>query len=236
MGKGFDEYAERYDAWFLENPNVLRSEVKLVAHCLGDGGRIFSVGCGSGLFETLLRNDFGIDIREGLEPSEGMAGIARKRGMTVAISTAEAYDFGDERYDTILLNGTPSYITDLGAVFAKAYAALREGGRIVVIDVPKESSYGLLYNLAKAVGSWDHPLLKGCYPPNPYPIEFVEVANWRTTAEKIELLTAAGFEELETAQTLTRHPLCSDAADEEPQPGCDRGDYVAVCGRKPVRS
>lgn len=27
MGKGFDEYAPAYDAWFLENRNVLYSEM-----------------------------------------------------------------------------------------------------------------------------------------------------------------------------------------------------------------
>ena len=131
MGKGFDQYAAKYDAWFLENPNVLLSEVKLAAHCLRDAGRVFSVGCGSGLFEKILKEDFGIEVREGLEPSAGMAEIARKRGMTVSVTTAENYDFGTERYDTILLNGTPSYITDLKSVFEKAYAALRPGGRIL---------------------------------------------------------------------------------------------------------
>ncbi len=230
--KGFDRYAAKYDAWFLENRGVLYSEVKLVAHCLRNAGRVFSVGCGSGLFEKILRDEFGIAVDEGLEPSAGMAEIARKRGMQVTVTTAEAHDFGTACYDTILLNGTPSYITDLKLVFEKAWAALRPGGRIVVIDVPKESSYGLLYNLAKAVGTWDHPLLAGCYPPNPYPIEFVEVAAWRTTAEKIALLTETGFVCLEAAQTLTRHPLYSDAAVEEPVEGYDRGDYVAVCGYK----
>lgn len=34
MGKGFDEYAPAYDAWFLENRNVLYSEINLVAHVL----------------------------------------------------------------------------------------------------------------------------------------------------------------------------------------------------------
>lgn len=232
MGKGFDQYAAKYDAWFLENPNVLLSEVRLVAHCLRDAGRVFSVGCGSGLFEKILKEDFGIEVREGLEPSEGMAEIARKRGMTVSVTTAEAYDFGTEQYDTILLNGTPSYITDLKSVFEKAHAALRPGGRIVVIDVPKESSYGLLYNLAKAVGTWDHPLLAGCYPPNPYPIEFVEVANWRTTAEKAALLEAAGFRDLRFSQTLTAHPLYSDGGPEQPSEGFTKGDYVAVVARK----
>lgn len=228
MGKGFDEYASQYDAWFLENRNVLYSEVNLVASVLKDAGRILSVGCGSGLFEKILREERDIDIRDGIEPSPAMAEIARKRGVSVTIATAEEADFGCGDYDTILFNGTPSYIDGLAGVLVKAYEALKPGGRIVLIDVPKESSYGILYNLAKALGTWNHPLLEGCYPPNPYPIEFVEVARWRTTAEKIELLEAAGFKDLTFAQTLTSHPLYSDNIEEQPVDGYDRGDYVAI--------
>ena len=158
--------------------------------------------------------------------------IARKRGMKVTISTAEEADFGCGDYDTILFNGTPSYITDLESVVRKAYDALPEGGRIILIDVPKESTYGVLYNLAKALGTWDHPLLAGTYPENPYPIEFVRVANWRTTAEKIELLEKAGFRDLRFAQTLTTHPLYSNRQEEQPSEGYEKGDYVAVTACK----
>lgn len=234
MGKGFDEYASKYDAWFLDNRNVLYSEVNLVASTLKDAGKILSVGCGSGLFEKIMREERGVDITDGIEPSEGMAEIARKRGMNVTLATAEEADFGNGIYDTILFNGTPSYITDLEGVVRKAYAALRPGGRIVLIDVPKESSYGIMYNLALALGTWDHPLLEGVYPPNPYPIEFVKVANWRTTAEKVKILTEAGFTDLTFAQTLTAHPLYSDLTEEQPVEGCDRGDYVAVSAIKPA--
>ena len=232
MGKGFDEYASAYDAWFLENRNVLYSEVNLVASTLRDAGRILSVGCGSGLFEKILREEYDIRITDGIEPSTGMADIARKRGLEVTVATAEEADFGNGDYDTLLFNGTPSYIGDLRGVVRKAYEALPAGGRIILIDVPKESSYGLLYNLAKAVGTWDHPLLEGCYPPNPYPIEFVDVAAWRTTAEKVALLREAGFTDLEFAQTLTSHPLTSNDEEEQPSEGYGKGDYVAVTAYK----
>lgn len=232
MGKGFDEYASKYDSWFLDNRNVLYSEVNLVASTLVGSRRVLSVGCGSGLFEKIMREERGIDVRDGIEPSAGMAEIARRRGMSVVETTAEAADFGRGDYDVMLFNGCPSYITDLTGVVAKAYASLPQDGRIVLIDVPKESSYGLLYNLAKALGTWDHPLLAGAYPPNPYPIEFVNIANWRTTAEKVELLVKAGFTDLKFAQTLTAHPLYSDSCEEEPVEGHDRGDYVAITGFK----
>ena len=143
MGKGFDEYASAYDAWFLDNRNVLYSEVNLVAATLRDAGRVLSVGCGSGLFESILRKEYGITVTDGIEPSVGMAEIARKRGMNVTIATAEEADFGHGDYDTLLFNGTPSYIGDLASVVRKAYDALPDGGRIILIDVPKESSYGI---------------------------------------------------------------------------------------------
>lgn len=232
MGKGFDQYASVYDAWFLDNRNVLYSEVNLVASVLKGAKNILSVGCGSGLFEKILRDERGIDIRDGIEPAAGMADIARLRGMNVVEATAEEACYGTNDYDLILFNGCPSYITDLASVLKKVYAALPVGGRVVLIDVPKESSYGILYNLAKAVGTWDHPLLEGVYPRNPYPIELVKLANWRTTAEKIALLENSGFVDLEFAQTLTCHPLYSNGFEEQPVAGYDKGDYVAITAYK----
>lgn len=232
ISKGFDQYAAEYDAWFLENPNVLESEARLVASTLKDAGRILSVGCGSGLFEKIMRDEFGIVITDGVEPSAPMAEIARKRGLKVTEATAEEFDYPEGKYDTILFNGCPSYITDLRTVIGKVYKALPKGGRIVLVDVPKESTYGILYNLAKAVGTWNHPLLEGTFPPNPYPIELVKVASWRTTAEKINLLTEAGFTNQAYAQTLTTHPLYSDLRSEDPVEGYDKGDYVAITAWK----
>lgn len=232
-GTVFDEYAEKYDAWFLENQAVLASEVRLVAHVLRDAGRILSVGCGSGLFELLLRRDFGITVGEGVEPAAAMAEIARKRGMEVAVAGAESLPHADGTFDTVVFNGSPSYIKDLRVALGEARRVLRPGGRVVVIDVPRESGYALLYNLAKEVGSWDHPYFRGVKPRVAYPIEFVVAANWRTTPEKAALLDELGFTELRYAQTLTRHPAYSDDAPEDPCEGYDRGDYVAITARRP---
>ncbi len=228
----FDKYAGEYDAWFFDNMNLLTSEVRLVAHFLKDAGNVFSVGCGSGLFESILKKDYDIHIEYGLEPSDGMADIARKRGMTVDVTTAENAELGTELYDTILFNGTPSYITDLKMVFEKANKALKPEGKIVVIDVPKEGSFATMYNLAKTLETYNHPLLEGVHPLDAYPIEFVKTANWRTTAQKIDFLKETGFDQFKFAQTLTKHPLYSNNVAEEPIEGFDSGDYVAICAIK----
>jgi SAM-dependent methyltransferase len=229
----FDEHAAEYDAWFLQNRIVLANEVALIARMLRQAGRVLSVGCGSGLFEMLLRRDHGIAVDFGIEPSEPMAAIARKRGMQVRIGTAETADYGDGEYDTILFNGTPSYIGDLDAAFRRAHRALRQGGAVVVADVPKESSYALLYMLGAQLGGWSHTLLEGVKPSAVYPMEFARVARWRTTREKVELLETAGFARLTYAQTLTHHPLYSNEVREDPVEGHTRGDYVAIRAEKP---
>lgn len=226
----YDQYAQEYDYWFLKNENVLQTEARLVAKVLENAGRVLSIGCGSGLFEMILARQYGITVTEGVEPAESMAEIARKRGLHVTISTAEEVSMPEEEggFDTLLFNGCPCYINDLKKAFANTRPLLRKGGRIILIDIPKESAYALLYNLAKTVGSWDHPMLLGVTPPNPYPIEFVSMANWRTTKEKVDLLTEAGYGNFSFMQTLTSLPLHSDDRIEDPSEGCDKGSYVAI--------
>lgn len=231
-GTPFDEHAEKYDAWFLKNRNVLRSEVLLLKYFLKNPGKALSVGCGSGLFEHLFRVEHGIDIRYGVEPSEQMGSIAEKRGMTVKQGKAEALPFDDEQFDTVIMNGIPSYITELNQAFQEAHRVLKSGGKIVVADVPAESSYGLLYRLGGKEGTWETPYLKKIIPEHPYPAEFTIEAQWRTTQEKENMLRNIGFVELRFAQTLTRHPKYSNDSVEEPIEGYDRGDYVAICALK----
>ena len=88
MKPKFDGYAAQYDAWFMENENVFQSEFRLFEKALGDisGKRVLSVGCGSGLFESM------IDCKniEGVEPSRDMGAIAQKRGINVITTCEEA--------------------------------------------------------------------------------------------------------------------------------------------------
>ena len=224
----FDEHAGEYDRWFMDNEQVLGSEVLLVKAALQGAGEILSVGCGSGLFEMLLARDHGITIRHGVEPAEGMAEIAKRRGLDVKIGPAEDLPIEDGSFDCVLMNGTPSYLSDLTGALREAARVLKPGGRVVVADVPASSGYGMLYQLAAKVGTWDDERLQKIAPAVPYPVEFVGAANWRTTEEIRAALDAAGFTFVDAHQTLTTHPRFSNDAVEEPVPGFERGGYVAI--------
>lgn len=230
----FDEYADAYDTWFMSNRNLLESEVRMMARAVGtEPGRTLSVGCGTGLFESLLGKHHGIEITHGIEPAEAMAEIARKRGLDVVQGVAEDLPHGDGEFDTVVLNGTPSYTHDLEQAFREAFRVLRAGGWLVVADVPAESSFGLLYRLAGTLGGWDDPRLNGVTPEDPYPIALASKAIWRTTEGKRDLLLEVGFTELQFWQTLTRHPRYANEEPEDPVEGFDRGDYVAIRALRP---
>ena len=228
----FDEHASAYDSWFFDNQNLLSSELKLVAHFLDKKSNILSIGCGSGLFESLLAKDYDIHIKHGIEPSKDMAAIAKKRGMQVDISPAETCEIEADKFDIILFNGRVSYISDLDVCIKKAFGALKTGGKLILIDVPKESGFASLYNLASSLDTWEHPLLEHISPADPYPIELVKSANWRTSDEKIALMKDNGFVDFVYAQTLLTHPMYANDKVQKVIEGYDRGDYVAICGYK----
>ena len=167
MKPKFDGYAAQYDAWFMENENVFQSEFRLFEKALGDisGKRVLSVGCGSGLFESM------IDCKhiEGVEP---------------------------------YLNGSSSYMEDLTRAFDVCKKALKPNGKFISLDVPKESAFGFMYLLAKAVGTFDHPSLRGVMPKLPYPLELCCAGVWHSTEEKVDALKSLGFHDIDFYQTL----------------------------------
>ena len=57
----------------------MESEVRLIAYAWPGDGEALSIGCGTGLFETILAKEHGVHILHGVEPAQGMAAIARER-------------------------------------------------------------------------------------------------------------------------------------------------------------
>lgn len=219
----FDAAAETFDAWFEKNRNVFESELLAERHFLTDPENTVSIGCGTGLFEQRH------GIRRGVEPAEGMARLARGRGIDVKIAPAENIPYGNESTNGVLLGTILSYVKDRPKALSEAYRILKPGGHIVVSFLPKEGSYTMLYDLAAIKGKFNPETA----PEHPYPIEFVEEGSWCSIREVTELLTNAGFVDLRYIQTLTRHPKFSNDSVEEPVPGYDKGDYIVVRGRKP---
>lgn len=227
----FDGYADKYDEWFMKNENLFTSELRLFKKVLGDisGKTLLSVGCGSGLFESYIENS---NI-EGIEPSADMAEIARKRGINVIkIGLIEDVELTDNKYDIIYFNGSSSYMEELSPVYGKCLMALKESGKLILLDVPKESAFGFMYLLGKSLNTYDHEFLEGAMPELPYPLALAASGVWHTTEEKINVLKNLGINKFSYYQTLIKNPLYTNEEAEEVSEGYKSGGYVAIIAEK----
>ena len=226
----FDGFANLYDEWFMKNEKLFTSELRLFEKVLGDiqGKKLLSVGCGSGLFESYIDSS---NI-EGVEPSEDMGKIAEKRGVKILqYGLIEDVELKEESYDIIYFNGSSSYI-DLSPAYGKCLKALKKGGKLILLDVPKESAFGFMYLLAKSVNSYEHEYLKGTMPELPYPLGLVSAGVWHTTEEKINVLKSLGIQNFSFYQTLLKNPMYTNEEPEEVVEGYQSGGYVAIIAEK----
>ena len=232
MGKQkFDGYADKYDEWFMKNENLFTSELRLFEKVLGDisGKKLLSVGCGSGLFESYIDSS-NID---GIEPSEDMGRIAEKRGVKVIkYGLIEDVELKDESYDIIYFNGSSSYMENLVPVYEKCLKAIRKNGKLILLDVPKESAFGFMYLLGKSLNTYDHEYLEGAMPELPYPLALASSGVWHTTEEKINVLKDLGIKNFKFYQTLIKNPMYTNEEPEEVSEGYKSGGYVAIIAEK----
>ena len=227
----FDGYADQYDYWFMENANLFESELRLFKKVLGDisGKKLLSVGCGSGLFESYID----CSQVDGIEPSRDMGAIAEKRGVKViCYGVIEDVDLSENTYDIIYFNGSSSYMEDLTPVYKKSLAALKEGGKLILLDVPKESAFGFMYLLGKSLGTYKHEYLEGTMPALPYPLELASSGVWHSTEEKIDVLKKLGVTNFKFYQTLVKNPMYTNEEAEEVSEGYKSGGYVAIIAEK----
>lgn len=231
----FDGYAKSYDDWFIKNENVFYSELKLLYKSMKDlkKDKILSMGSGSGLFELALKKEYSIDVTTCVEPSTDMANIARKRGFEIEINTSEDYEYKKDFYDIIYLNGSSSYIKDLEVAYSNAYKGLKKGGHLILLDVPLDSSYGILYKFAGYVGNYDSKIFSKMMPKVPYPIDLVKLGTFYTSKEKVDILeNKLNMKNIRYMQTLLTNPVDGNSVVEEVIDGYNKGGYVSIIAEK----
>lgn len=200
----FETHYAEYDVWFERNHNAYESELLAVREVLPPQGEWVEIGVGSGRFASRL------GIPTGIEPSDGIATLARKRGVAVIKGRAECLPLQDESVDAAFLITTLCFVTDIGRTFDEVCRVLRVGGRAIVAFIPKESQLGKLYGEA---GQEDR---------------FFRHATLYTTRRVLDTIEAAGLVIERTVQTLTGSPQGVSDRIESPTGGHERGSFVVV--------
>ncbi len=162
-----------------------------------------------------------------------MGKIAEKRGVNVIkYGVIEDIDLPEKAYDIIYYNGSSSYMEDLAPVYEKSLRALKEGGKLILFDVPKESAFGFMYLLGKSLNTYDHEFLEGTMPELPYPLALASSGVWHSSEEKINILKNLGVSKLSYYQTLVKNPLYTNEEPEDVIEGYKSGGYVAIIAEK----
>jgi len=204
----FETEAERYDRWFDRHPAAYESEVEAVRAALpGCCGHSLEIGIGTGRFAT----PFG--IVDGVEPATAMRQIAETRGVHAVDGVAEALPFDDESFDCALMVTTICFVDDPTQSCREALRVLRPGGCLVVGFVDRGSFLGKHYETHRE----ESP--------------FYQDAHFFSADEVGNLLSEAGFLDLQFWQTLFRYPNEIDVA-EAVASGHGRGGFVVASATK----
>jgi len=208
MDNPFETSALLYDQWYDDFPNIFQSEVFALRALLPPPGTWAEIGVGTGRFAAEL------GIRLGVEPAEGMASLARQRGIDVIRGKAETLPFDTASFDAIFFISTLCSVQDLQLSLNEAFRVLRPTGCCVIGLLPSDSPLGE----AIQAQSTDDPFFKH--------------AHLRSKSEVFNALDAAGFSIERTAQTLLGSPADFGACVPSQEAGHDRGSFVVLRAAK----
>ena len=186
---------------------------------LAGGGRVLDAGCGTGRVtrELLVRSPgvrvVGVDLSASML-DEARANLGPSFGDRVSFERADLVTLDLGVFDAIVSTATFHWITDHAALFARLYASLRPGGRLVA-QCGGDGNLARLYGRARALdgdprfAEW----LAGYEPPH----HFAGVDETRAR------LVAAGFADVDVW------------LEPEPTPFASRDDFVAFVRSVVVR-
>jgi ubiquinone/menaquinone biosynthesis C-methylase UbiE len=204
----FETSASIYDQWYEDYPTIFCSEILALRALLPPKGRWAEIGVGTGRFAAEL------GIRIGIEPTEGMATLARNRGIDVVRGVAEALPLESDSLDAIFFITTLCFVQEVQTAMIEAYRVLRPAGSCIIGLLPLDSPLG---KATQAQAANDL---------------FFKDAHLRTKAEVLCALETAGFVLEASSQALLGDPSTFASCTPVQRPGHDRGSFVVFRANK----
>ncbi len=203
----FEKYTKRYEEWFEKHKYAYLSELNAIKKILPAFKKGLEVGVGTGRFAVPL------GIQYGVEPSEKMAEISKKRGINVINGVAENLPFEDKSFDLVLMVTTICFVDDILKALKESYRVLKPDGYLIIGFIDKNSPLGEYYQEIKE--------------KNP----FYKDANFISTEELLNYLKKVGFKEFKIVQTIF-HKLDEIKNIEPVKEGYGEGSFVVIRAKK----
>ena len=144
----FDEETARQVERVYVTPDVVEQRrLTRDALAVSAGDRVLDIGSGPGLLAAELAREAGADGRVcGVDPSESMLGLARRRAVEPGAAPIDfqagdalSLPVADASFDVAVSTQVLEYIEDVAAALAEAHRVLRPGGRLLVLDTDWDS-------------------------------------------------------------------------------------------------
>jgi len=201
----FDKYYRKYDTWYDRHKFAYLSEIGALKKVVPKKGEGLEIGVGTGRFASRL------GIKYGVDPSENMLQIARKRGIDVRRAQGERLPFESSIFDYIAIIITLCFVKDPVKVLIEAKRVLKKRGKIIIGIVDKDSFLGEFYQRKKSL--------------------FYKQAHFFGVKEVTDLLKMSGFTRISYYQTIFKLPDEMISV-EKPRKGFGRGGFVVISGIK----
>lgn len=136
-----------------------RLEGRLILELVGDvsGCRILDVGCGDGEFalELTRRGAIVTGIDASAEMIEAASGLAKRHNADIAfqVAMAEHLPFPAEQFDVVTAITILCFVDDAAPVFQEIARVLRPGGRLVIGELGKWSTWAAGRRIRAWLGS-----------------------------------------------------------------------------------
>jgi len=204
----FDKYFEDYDQWYENNKSIYLSELEAFKKVIPINKKGLEIGVGTGRFAEPLGIEYGVD------PSENMLSIAKKRGIKTFVGKGENLPFPDKEFDYVLLAITICFVENPDKVIEEARRVLKDNGKIIIGIVDRNSPLGKFYLEKKKEGH-----------------KFYKYATFYSTEEIVEMLKKHNFKDFIFYQTI--FGSINDIKEiEEPKEGYGEGSFVVISATK----
>jgi len=204
----FDKYFEDYDQWYEDNKLIYLSELKAFKKVIPINKKGLEIGVGTGRFAEPLGIEYGVD------PSEKMLSIAKKRGIKTFVGKGENLPFHDKEFDYVLLAITICFVENPDKVIGEAGRVLKDNGKVIIGIIDKNSPLGKFYLEKKKEGH-----------------KFYKYATFYSTEEIVEMLKKHNFKDFIFYQTI--FGTIKDIKEiEEPKEGYGEGSFVIISATK----
>jgi ubiquinone/menaquinone biosynthesis C-methylase UbiE len=201
----FDKHYKKYDAWYDNHKFAFLSELNAIRKVLPRNKKGLEIGVGTGRFAS------GLGIEYGVDPSENMLKIARKRGIDARRASGERLPFDSSTFDYAVVIITLCFVKDPVKVLIEAKRVLRKRGKIIIAIIDKDSFLGRFYQGEKSL--------------------FYRQAHFFGVKEVTNLLKMSGFGRITYYQTIYKFPDKINSV-EKSKKGFGEGGFVVLSAKK----